>query len=308
MSSRIDDLRDAFLKQGLYLRNWSPRTVRTYKQAFSSFQAALRDTGTLEESASRDLPQLLTKSSLEAWVIWLREKGVSAGGCNMYIRTFNSFLSWLKEEGHQTPAQLKIKLLPNPRKPLRGLSDVEIRSILSFRPKGFFELRTWTLINCLLDTGCRIDEVLRGLEMSKVNLDELHFTVTGKGNKVRQVPFSLEFRKLLFRYMQVREKRLIQKSDIMFCTGEGNHLSYRNTFRDIKYLCKKIGVEGEHVHPHAFRHCFAVTYIRRGGDIYRLSRILGHQSISTTQLYLRSMVVEHLAENHSQLTPLSRAL
>jgi len=63
-------------------------------------------------------------------------------------------------------------------------------------------------------------------------------------------------------------------------------------------------VSGRHVHPHAFRHCFAASYIRRGGDLYRLSRILGHSTITTTQLYLRSMGIEHLQENHAKLSPL----
>lgn len=70
-------------------------------------------------------------------------------------------------------------------------------------------------------------------------------------------------------------------------------------------MCHAAGVDGAHVHPHNFRHAFASTYIRRGGDIYRLSRILGHSTISTTQLYLRSMGIEHLQENHAKLSPLS---
>ena len=71
-------------------------------------------------------------------------------------------------------------------------------------------------------------------------------------------------------------------------------------------MCDCIGIRGEHVHPHSFRHYFAVSYIRNGGDIYRLSRILRHTQISTTQLYLRSMGVEHLLEGHSQFSPLAR--
>jgi site-specific recombinase XerD len=63
---------------------------------------------------------------------------------------------------------------------------------------------------------------------------------------------------------------------------------------------------GSHVHPHTFRHYFAVTFIRAGGDLYRLSRILGHTSIATTQVYLRSMGVEHLQEGHEKYSPLGR--
>lgn len=218
----------------------------------------------------------------------------------MYIRTINSFLSWLAEEG-KLQSKLHLKLLPNPTKPIKGLTDQEIRSLLSFRPKGFTELRTWTLVNLLLDTGVRIDEAL-GILVNNVDLDNLVFRVKGKGNKERVVPLSLDLRKLVFRWTQKSHH------SYLFATRNGSRLSYRNTYRDIKVLCAKAGVVGEHVHPHAFRHCFAVTYIRKGGDIYRLSRILGHTSISTTQIYLRSMGIEQIGENHSSLSPLSRGV
>ena len=286
-----------FIKTGLYLRNWSPKTVRTYKQAWSSFQQSL--TG----NAANSVDQVVSKAQLEAWVIWLRERGVSPGGCNMYIRTINSFLSWLRQEGHLS-SSIRLRLLSNPPKPISGLTDNEIRSLLSFRAKSFYDLRTWTLINTLLDTGSRIDELLT-LDINKVDLDNLQAVITGKGNKTRIIPVSLELRKSLFRYFKLREGRGIN-SIYAFCTSSGHKLSYRNTFRDIKLLCKKAGVTGAHVHPHAFRHCFATTYIRRGGDIYRLSRVLGHTSISTTQIYLRSMGIEQIGENHSSLSPLSK--
>ncbi|MCA1585552.1 MAG: tyrosine-type recombinase/integrase [Acidobacteria bacterium] len=117
---------------------------------------------------------------------------------------------------------------------------------------------------------------------------------------------SHECRKVLFRYLQFRAKAGLKSPPYLFCTRNGLRLAYRNAHRDIKRVCSYAGVEGDHIHPHSFRHKFAVTYIRRGGDIYRLSRILGHASLSTTQLYLRSMGVEHLGENHSALTPLAR--
>ena len=85
-------------------------------------------------------------------------------------------------------------------------------------------------------------------------------------------------------------------------TRSGGRLSYRNAYRDVQSICQTLGIAA---HPHAFRHCFAVSYIRNGGDIYRLSRILGHASISTTSRYLRSMGLEALREGHEQLSPLS---
>jgi site-specific recombinase XerD len=318
MEFRFED----FIKSGVYLRAWSPKTVRTYRQGLNAFEQSLRQAGSRLRDLTFDssnastcnsvsrasdtieptrLPVSgghLTKTQLDAFVIWMRQKGLSAGGCNMYIRTVNSYLSWLLEEGH-IPQKLRIKLLPDPKRPLTTFSNAEVRLLLAYKPKGTYHTRTWTLILCLMDTGIRIDEAL-GLERSKVNLDALNITVLGKGNKERIVPISLEFRKHLFRWLQKTEGRYV------FGARTGTRLTYRNSYRDIKNLCKRIGIEGEHVHPHSCRHYFAVNYIRNGGDIYRLSRILGHTSISTTQLYLRSMGVEHLLEAHSQFSPLAK--
>lgn len=85
---------EQFLKSGLYLRAWSPKRVRTYRHAFSSLQQSLQSNRSPSVDGSSP-----TKARLEAWVVWLKEKGVSSGGCNMYIRTVNSYLSWLHDEG-----------------------------------------------------------------------------------------------------------------------------------------------------------------------------------------------------------------
>jgi integrase/recombinase XerD len=291
MEFRFDD----FIKHGVYLRAWSLKTVRTYKQGLNAFQLSLGERHPLDAPAS-DAP--LAKTDLDTFVIWMRQKGLSAGGCNMYIRTVNSYLSWLLEEGH-IPQKLRIKLLPDPKKPLNTFSNADVRLLLAHKPKGAYHTRTWTLILCLMDTGIRIDEAL-GLERRNVDLDAFHMKVLGKGNKERIVPISLEFRKHLFRFMQKSDGRYV------FAARTGLKLQYRNAYRDMRNLCNRIGIVGDHVHPHSCRHYFAVSYIRNGGDIYRLSRILGHTSISTTQLYLRSMGVEHLLEGHSQFSPLAR--
>jgi integrase/recombinase XerD len=230
-----------------------------------------------------------------------RQRGLTAAGLNMYARTINSYLTWLHEEGY-LQERLRVKLLPNPAKPLTTFSDADVRRILAFRPKGRTQTRTWTLIVILFDIGVRIDEAL-GLEREKVDLDGLTLTVTGKGHRQRIVPISIQGRKALYRLMA----KTASDSTYVFRTASGQRLSYRNAYRDIKTLCHNAGVIGPYVHPHNIRHFFAVTYIRRGGDLYRLSRILGHSSINTTAIYLRSMGIEHLQEGHGRFSPLARA-
>lgn len=275
----IADLTTEFITQGVYLRGWTPTTVRTYRQGLAA----------LDAHTASALP---TQTALHAFVTTLRQKGVTPGGVNMYARSINSFLTWLHENGH-APTRLRIRLLPNPPRPLATFTDADINRLLTYRPQSASHRRTWALIVVLLDTGLRISEAL-GLERANVNLDALFIRVLGKGQRERLVPISLECRKHLYRQMGKSAGRYV------FATRQGHRLSYRNIYRDIKVLCHSAGVTGAHVHPHNLRHCFAMNYVRRGGDIYRLSRILGHSTISTTQLYLRSMGIEHLRDAHEQ--------
>ena len=207
-----------FIKHGVYLRGWARKTVRTYRQGLNAFQMALGQPGDLHPSgATGTVSFVLTKAHLDTFVIWMRERGLSPGGCDMYIRTVNSYLSWLKEEGH-LPQPLRIKLLPDPKKPLATFSSTDIRLIVSFRPKGRLQVRTWTLLLTLIDTGIRIEEAL-SLERAKVDLDNLTLRVLGKGSKERLVPISLELRKHLFRMTSKTDGRFV------FATSSGTRLS-----------------------------------------------------------------------------------
>jgi integrase len=144
---------DSFISHGLYLRNWSPRTVRTYRQGLRRLAI-----------------EVPTKADLDAWVIRMRRDGLTPGGCNMYIRTINAYLTWLHEEGAIT-TRLRVKVLRAPLKQIRLLPDAEIRLLLNYHPRRRTDRRTWTLTLLLLDTGLRISEAL-SLERSRIDLDQ----------------------------------------------------------------------------------------------------------------------------------------
>lgn len=174
---------DDFIKHGVYLRNWSGRTVRTYRQGLAAFGSVLADGP-------------LSKATLQTFVIVMRERGLTPGGINMYARTINSYLTWLHEEGH-CGERLRIQLLPNPPTPYRTFSDMDIRRLATHTPKQWANFRTWALAVLLLDTGLRISEAL-SLKREDIDLDAMSLRVVGKGQKVRLVPISVEGRKALF--------------------------------------------------------------------------------------------------------------
>src|SRR5262249_5740170 len=104
-------LHEAFIKAGVYLRNWSPRTAQTYRQGLHCLRI-----------------EIPTKAQLDAWVIGMRERGLTPGGVNMYVRTVNSYLTWLQEEGH-TSERLRVRLLKAPLKVPTLLSVADIRAV-----------------------------------------------------------------------------------------------------------------------------------------------------------------------------------
>lgn len=127
-------------------------------------------------------------------------------------------------------------------------------------------------------------------------------TVYGKRRKERRIPFSFELRKKLFRYEQLLHKREV-KFDLVFPTRNGTATTQRNSLRDLYLLQKRSGLPK--FGWHRLRPTFSTEYLRAGSDVFRLSRILGHTHITTTQKYLH-LLTEDLQAPHSRLSILSR--
>jgi site-specific recombinase XerD len=221
---------------------------------------------------------------------------MSPAGANIYIRAMNAYCAWLKEKGHVAD-QIILKQVKAPQKPVYAFSEAEIRALTAIKPRGDCERRTWALVQVLLDTGCRVGELL-DLKDRDVDFDNCLLHVDGKGGKFRKVPFSLEGRKVLFRHLGSRK-------GYVFAARGGMRLMHRNVYRDLIALCRRAGIT-KRVHPHLTRHTFACHFMRNGGSIYTLSRILGHSSVSTTQVYVRGLGIEDFREEHQRLSPLAR--
>jgi integrase/recombinase XerD len=290
----VSSLFDSYLQHGKYLKSWSPKTAIVYQRAHTSLQQSLQESRDSNPTGATGSTSL-SKPQLEAWVMFMRKRELSPACTNIYIRAINSYCTWLYEEKH-LPEHLKLKQIPAPVKPVVAFSDADIRLILSFKPSPP-ELRTWTLLLLLLDTGCRINELLT-LRSVDVDMDNCLLTVDGKGSRKRKVPFSIELRKVLFRYGKIKS------NGYFFCCRHGSKLMYRNIYRDIIKMCRKVGIT-KRVHCHLTRHTFACHFMKNGGSIYSLSRILGHSSISTTQTYVRGLGIETFQEEHSRVSPLA---
>lgn len=276
-----------FSRERQYLSNVSPATLEWYKHSFKWLRT---------ESPSQE--------DLKDAVLRMREKGLKATGCNSAIRAINTYLHWcdMGTEVRCSPAckHPRIAQLKEPDLLLPTFTAQQIRQLIAWKPKGKYQKRLRLVILFLLDTGCRITEALT-LRVRDVDMENLLVTLDGKGRKQRVVPFSFELRKAMFRYIAECKKTL---DSLLFANRTGTKLGRRNVLRDVKLLCRRLGFNPPARTLHAFRHTFAVHYLRKGGSVFHLQKVLGHSTLEMTRRYA-NLVTEDLQAVHERVSLLS---
>lgn len=278
------DLFDRFLQERTYLKNVSPETLRYYHCVQRAFQPILANP---------------TKFGMLDQIQKLLANGVSPTSVNTYLRGFKAYCRWLQAEG-QLQEPFKIQPLKTQSKVIATLTADHIKRLVGFKPRGINQTRIHTAAMLILDGGYRISELLT-LPFEHCDFENLVVKVRGKGGKHRLVPLSLEMRKTLFRYASKHSA----PGRLMFGTRNGTGVTVRNFERDLKLVGKQIAITGVRFSPHTLRHTFAVQYLRNGGNLYYLSRLLGHSSVKTTEVYLHSVGVDELSAVHNRFSPIS---
>lgn len=174
------------------------------------------------------------------------------------------------------------------------LSENDIDNIIHqidlSKPEGE---RNRAMFEVLYSCGLRVSEMI-GLKISDLFFDEGFIRVLGKGNKQRFVPINAYTIKIISIYKdQVRQHNPIQKGfeDTLFLNRRGKQISRNMVFMILKDLVQKAGI-GKNVSPHTFRHSFATHLLENGADLRAIQQMLGHESITTTEIYM------HLDKRH----------
>jgi len=259
--TRFDD----FLKERKFLKNVSPRTLDYYEDCRRAWERYGPDP--------------------KEFVIKMREGGARASTVNCVARGLNAYFKW-------AGLPHKIPRLKEEERVIETWNEADVKKFVSYKPRTKGLKRAQLCCLLLLDTGLRIDEAL-SIKREHINFDNLFIRVTGKGRKERDVPFSLELRKLLWKYTA-------DKSGYLFSTRDGLKLGHRNITRDVMRVCNEVEATPKRRLLHSFRHTFATNFLRMGGNVFMLQRILGHRSIAVTQKYVH-FVSEDLVQNHRSM-------
>ena len=258
----------------------------------NSVEAYVRDVEKLEEYlelAKIDLPPAkINEEHLAAFLKYLSELGLAAHSQARMLSGIKAFFKYLLLENEIT--EDPTELLESPRLP-RKLPDVlsyeEIETIISAidhsTPEG---TRNRAIVEVLYSSGLRVSE-LTGLQLTHCYFDIGFLRILGKGDKVRLVPIGKEAIKYTQIYLEhVRSEIAPAKDaeDIVFLNRRGGQLSRVMIFIMIKDIVEKAGIH-KTVSPHTFRHSFATHLIEGGASLRAVQEMLGHESITTTEIY-----------------------
>lgn len=280
---------ELFIRERRYLHNVSPSTVSWYTHALNWLPS---------ESP--------TQAELKEVVVCMRERGLKETGCNAAIRAINAYLHWNSGAERKCGAGCshpRLSQLREPQVVLPTLTEAQVGLIVNWKPlpKNFHQRRLHLLSLLLLDVGCRITEALT-TKVRDLDMENLLITLEGKGRKQRIVPFSFSLRKALHRFITDFN---LQSESRLFSTAEGIQVRRMTALRGVKHLCKRLGFTPPERTLHAFRHTFAVNYLRRGGSVFHLQKVLGHSSLEMTRRYA-NLVTTDLQALHERVSLLSK--
>ena len=289
-----------FLK---FERNFSDNTLDAY----------LRDIRKLKDYAETELenipPDKISFAQLQEYLYQLSKKKFSERSQARWISSIKAFFKYLLEDEirHDNPAAL----LEGPKLGLYlpdtlSFDDVE-RIIQAIDINTDLGKRNLCMIEVLYGCGLRVSELI-DLKISNINFKENYLRVEGKGDKTRFVPLAEYTSKLIKDYIKnVRSQYKINKKfeDILFLNSRGSSMSRVIVFIIIKELTEKAGISKK-ISPHTFRHSFATHLLQNGADLRYIQEMLGHSSITTTEIYthlkteeLRDVILNYHPRNIS---------
>ena len=259
----------------------------------NTIDAYLRDVGKLAEFlalAEYDLsPEKLTVDHLSKFLHSLNDLGLGARSQARLLSAIKTFYKYLLMED-----MIQIdptSLLEGPRLP-RKIPEVlayeEIQNMIAaIDLSEAHGVRNRAMLETLYACGLRVSE-LTDLRMSNLYLDIGFVKVLGKGNKERIVPIGEEAVKHIGLYIEGVRRRMMnidpEHSNFLFLSRRGRQLSRVMVFMIVKECAKLAGIE-KNVSPHTFRHSFATELVERGADLRAVQEMLGHESITTTEIY-----------------------
>jgi integrase/recombinase XerC len=288
-----------FLSSLQYQRGFSEHTLKSYRCDLEQFTAFLANpdrplvssageasSETVEAEEIDNRIRGVDVITLRRFMAAMREQNYSRATVARKLATLRSFYKFLVRGGHMTDSPVTAIRTPRQQRRLpKFLEPADIERLLE-APSGddLLSLRDRAILETLYSTGMRVSE------LCQLNIDDLSgaddcLRVRGKGKKERLAPLGSYALRAIERYLDVRRRQPAPAGDpALFVNRHGRRLNQRSVRRKLEKYLRQVGIDAN-VTPHTLRHPFATHMLNRGADLRSVQELLGHSSLSTTQIY-----------------------
>ena len=276
-------------------KRFSQLTVSAYSHDLEQFSDYIAN-----EYEETDLAKV-TAVMVKSYVVKLKEKGLANRSINRKISTLRTYYKYCLREGEieKTP-MTGIKALKQPKPIVKFVTESDINKVSFPETDDFTTRRDQLLFELLYQTGMRQAE-LRTLRDGDVDKSGLVLKVHGKRNKDRLIPLSHQMIAMIGKYQQLRDATFEVKADRLLLNDKGEETTPYFIYNKVHQMLNGVTTLKQKS-PHVLRHTFATHLLDKGADLRVIQELLGHEDLSTTQIYAHS-TIEQLKSIHKQAHP-----
>jgi integrase/recombinase XerD len=286
---KFENALQSFLDHLTIERGLSSNSISAYRRDLAKFSDFL-DKGKLDF-------ELLSENEIISFEVWLKSLGMAVTSINRNISALKSFYKYLAQEFSTNNPVSAVASSKVPRRLPKALTIKEVTSLIdSTKREGDpISLRDHAIIELLYGTGARVSEIV-GIDINDFAQSDIEgnpittLKLRGKGSKERIVPLGSFAKNALDEYLVRIRPNLLSKSksarveSALFLNQRGSRLSRQSAWQMISDAADSTGLSGK-VSPHVFRHSYATHLLDGGADIRVVQELLGHASVTTTQIY-----------------------
>ncbi|MDL2323470.1 tyrosine recombinase XerC [Bacteroidales bacterium OttesenSCG-928-A17] len=288
---------ESFLQYLQYEKNYSTHTVESYKNDLFQFKDFISGNNEFR-------PTEITGADARRWIVALMGENYSPLSVNRKLSSLKSFFKYLQKNNYVSKSPVKTISGPKTNKVLpHFVKDSEMDKLFSgWNDEDTFEgIRDRAILDVFYSTGMRCAE-LTGLKDNDVDFDAQLVKVRGKRNKERLIPFSVALKESLCAYMRMRDEEFENRiNNLLFIQKSGKALNNPAVYRIVNKRLSEIPNLSKKS-PHVLRHTFATSMMNNGADLNAVKELLGHASLSSTEVYTHT-TFEELKKTYHQAHP-----
>ena len=259
------------------VKNLSPNTASSYKRDLLKLSSYMESLGVVSYSK-------ITDDIGTGWIGSLFSSNNNPRSIQRHLSSAKGFFKFLKKNSIIESSPFELVNAPKTPQHLPDvLSPEDVEQLLSLKPVDVLEIRDLAIVELMYSSGLRVSETAN-IDLNDFEEEMSFLRVLGKGSKTRIVPLGRYAINAIQNWIKEREK-YSEKSKALFINLKGSRLSVRSIQLRLKRLALKQGLPP--VHPHMLRHSFATHMLESSGDLRTIQELLGHSSLSTTQIYTK---------------------